>query len=405
MMLALFSHGAPAVLAAAGGHPLDERAIERPLGAAVVCLHGRHASKEATLSIVQNLVVPLRADLLAINVEVEVGPGFTNLARTVAVDELRNTLNSSGSLVGLVPADDPSDEQRLSDTKQGSWGVFQPGLRNRIYMDLSGRLQCASMVRAYEQASGKKFTTVVHSRSDFLMFDRLPDSIAQGWRRQAESEPAVPHIFKPEGEDSMGIIDFLAISNVAGNAVENGVRDAITAGTAIPFNTDIQKFAMLRPLSNPSAPKYPEDAGADRLLEAAGDFPMIFPEQMTAGHLVSHGVRLVREKWPMCRIDSDSGSCRYPGEVSRLLNESLSLVQQNARSVCGALSPYSAKMLADGCCTARAGSPLLQATGLFSSECPPRMLRGTATCLHDYDDECCCGAASQCAQLLAASDR
>jgi len=387
-LLNLGVHG----MAAAGGHALNEGAIALPLGPAVVCLHGRHANKEATLSIVNNLVEPLGADLLAINVESEkdLGGGVKNEAGHAPVTELREWLNVTGRLISLVPASDPTDEQFRKDTARGSWGVFGEAIAERVYLDLSGRLQCADMIRAHEQASGKTFKTLAHARMDFQMFGRLPDAITSTWRQLAESEPSVPHVFKPTGEDSQGVIDFMAISNIAGNSVENGVRDAITAGL-VPFNTKFNIFASLKPTSGNSLGS----------LEKADGTPWIFPEQLTAGQFRAHDVHLVRMKWPMCRLGSDTGSCRYLGEVSRIMRDHAAVAQQEPQAVCGIAAPWRDTMLARGCCAARAGSQLLQGTSMVSSLCPPSELKGTSTCAADFDDVSCCRVASECAILLA----
>ena len=360
--------------------------------AAAVCLHGRAANRESVQSLITHLVAPLDADVFAVLIgdESTVAEWDTTAQMSNLTDSAhaRAMLEESGRLVAAVSSSDPPVSRLLNDTSRGSWrSLMSATVRQRLYLDLSNRVQCAELVRT----SRRVYSTLVHARMDLHLFEPLPVAVATRWRKTAEHERTVPHIFKPFGDDHMGVIDILAIANEAGMAAEVGVRDAITDGV-VPYNT---KLDAPRPKGHLDHPEL-----------------VVFPEQLTAGQLIAKHARLHREEWAMCRIDSMSGACRYPGEVTRLLRHHMPLATANARIVCNATAAHHGALVDNQCCSARLLGGGLRGTqrsgrggANFSGvTCQAYVSasgwKGFDMCGVDWHDSNCCALVQQCASLL-----
>ena len=396
---------------AAEPHALEPPRAPMAGAAAALCLHGRAVNQETTERLRKYFADDLNADIFAISVDAEsskpewASRGQSSLSASahdspVAVD-LRTPLNATGRLVALVPTADPPEEQVAKDVLRGSWAVWEPTIRKRFYLDLSNRLQCAALISEHERLTGKQYTLLAHARMDLSLLAPLPSSVASTWRSTAEAAPSVPHLFKPFGDDHSGVIDILAIGNPAGFAVEVSLRDAITAGL-VPFNVKLGKRRELERLPPPHDMLRPVEAG-----------PFVYPEQMTAGHLLvalsERGLVLGRrEAWPMCRLDQ-SGSCRYPGEVLRLLRAHPRLVEQNARIVCESTLARRGDLLANSCCEAPSdGERWLRVASPQSEPACSRYVReagwkGAQQCAADWSDRNCCQAVSECDEVVSAT--
>ena len=329
---------------------------------------------------------------------------FATLSPSLTLSHALSRCSSHAALrTNICSAKDPTAAQVERDTARGSWDTWDRELRTRYYLDLTNRLQCAGLVGSHELRAGVSYSTYVHARLDFQLFAPLPPAIATEWRLAAEAVPTTPRLFKPYGDDHGGIIEYFAMGNAAGMAVENGVRDAITAGL-MPYNTRSQSIG----------------AGAGNGAVRGFASRLAYPEQMSSGlfHSVP-GLRVKRAEWPMCRVESIGGSCRYPGEVSRLLNLHNDVVRANAQTICGLTATYRPMVISKGCCSqgadataslTRVGASTAAADGQAaegqeepSCRFTDAEWRGVDSCVVDWKDPGCCRVVSKCNELLEAA--
>jgi hypothetical protein len=361
---------------------------------AALCVHGRAGSAHGVRSLAENLATPLDADIFVLvncesPFEDEMQDFVVSDCTQAAPPYVRSAFNASGRLVSFVSKVDSPDEQKQMELDMApsasQWrrlGEF----RSRTYMDLSNHLTCASMIHEHERSAGISYAIIAHSRLDIRYFTSLPPAIASPtgeWRVRAVREATTPHVFKPKGDDHLGVIDITSVANRCGFEVLTGVRDGITQGLRPRFASQWAR-------------------GTNR-----GQAP-VWPEQFTRSQLHAANATLTRKAWPHCREAAD-GSCRYPGEAARLLFEHMSVARAHPSTVCRSMAYKSVELISADCCDEDLERHV---TGQDDTLAPPSSSerfaactvltgwKGWPTCGRDFGDPSCCTVASACRDLF-----
>mmetsp|Transcript_10475 Transcript_10475/g.24255 ORF Transcript_10475/g.24255 Transcript_10475/m.24255 type:complete len:557 (-) Transcript_10475:392-2062(-) len=338
---------------------------------AAVCLHGRAAAMEYTAhSLLEHLVTPLRADLYVHALplcsrdsgtageplgEGRCAPPAAQLERWLA------QLNATGRLVHAGYAvDDAALGVRMRRELNAS------SLRRRVitaektYLDMTNARHCLRLMLQTRPERSQPYAIMVHCRLDVLLFGPPPAALLSAIARTARAAQEQRLLWVPLGDDFGGIVDWMAIASREGALVLEGTRGNMTA------------------------------TGQGALLPIVPMLRRAYPEHVTKAQIERYEARLVRFTLAACRISSQ-GVCRYPGEVSRLLNISGGAHARAHRSVvCGDIWVRSKQRGARCCVTSPASC---------AGQPEWRTWRGMSSCAKDWGDPSCCGLLGRCNSL------
>ena len=373
-----------------------------------ICGHGRVGTLWATgEKLLENLVRPLQADLFVLAIAGD-SPcphphcrsnvwGSTRDAAAQTVHRYLSTVPQTHLVVEEptfteLAAASPYDRRILQHQYGGFW--------ERTYLDLTNQLKCFEQIERHEAGTGdgSSYDLIGHIRLDVMILDRLPVRILSELQTVTRSQRTA---WVPLGDDHGGIIDLMAFASRPAAQVIRGAR-----GNASRW---VHKHILQQ------AFRHSADDGTNSAY--------FFPERITWTQLYKYNTEARRFEWRHCRV-SDAGTCRYPGEMQRLLRGSIGAPIAYSKMLCttcehrhlicgGVLSELAArdkqeKSVAQApttCCKARsgkapswAGAVQLQQT----LQCTLPNLgawKGGQACNLWHDHQCCALSAA-CASVL-----
>ena len=354
-----------------------------------VCLYGR-AQPASLASILDNFATPLTADVFAsvslsehtLAMQRQFVNGMDRSHAQVPheseADDLLAQLNRTGRLVRYDAHHDSDDDlsamrAHLNGStvwrRFGIWGF-------NAYLDWMNRARCLGSIAGFESHRKQRYAFVGQCRLDIFLFSPLPVSITTSMSSLSAAPKKWLHI--PVGDDNPpGVIDILSVGT------RNAAMQFGKAGHSATLDTKClqQKFSQW---------------DEERLA--------VYPESLAAAALICTSVTVTRFEWPHCRVD-ESGACRYPGEVSRLLktgyvrpSSSTRPENADANRTCALMLPEASigKAVAKACSSLAANDhPVRNENGLIFG------VKGSASCLTNFGDIFCCKAQRRCAAIMS----
>jgi len=361
-----------------------------------VCLYGR-AKRSSVASLLKNFVNPISADVFAsvslsehMIAAKKVFFGSGDSREGLEMGGLRKYLNSSGRLMRFAATSDSANdmlEVHANVNKSSVWKKFGIWV-SFAYLDWANRARCLGSIVDHEHERGAQYDFIGQSRMDIFVFEPFPLHLSQaastGMSNASGASTASP-VYIPVGDDfHPGIIDILSY----------GPRHAaLLLGNAGRSATN-NNACLLKQYS-----QWTEEGIA------------VYPESLVNAQLRCRGVTVFRFSWPHCRVD-DQGFCRYPGEVSRLLNNTHSsslrdhLVDANKERICGLLLPGTGlgNAVLNACrnkmaATTQAELDIAQLGNRTHESGQISGVKGSVSCLTNFGDLFCCKIQRRCTEL------